>query len=187
VPVTNFGRLLSSLRQLELDGGPKYRYASAGGLYPVITYLTVKPNRVEGLSAGSYYYDGVEHKLIRVADYVPDGEVYNVGGLGFLINGPTFESSAFGIFLVIQFGSIVPVYRQAALKFAAIEAGGMAHMLDEYAATCDIGLCHVGEFDASNVAAALGLAESDFVFHHLLGGGREATGDVDEARDEFEV
>ncbi len=45
---------------MQLDGSPlpKYRYPSAGSLYPVQSYLHIKPNRIAGLAASFYYYVG---------------------------------------------------------------------------------------------------------------------------------
>src|SRR5690606_11544823 len=48
--------MLASLRQGNEAGVPRYRYASAGGLYPVQVYVQVAAERVKGLAAGLYYY-----------------------------------------------------------------------------------------------------------------------------------
>lgn len=58
LPLTDFANLLNCLRPLQLEGFtlPKYRYPSAGHLYPVQTYIYVKPGRIENLEGGTYYY-----------------------------------------------------------------------------------------------------------------------------------
>jgi amino acid adenylation domain-containing protein len=192
VPLSELSRLLTGLRQLTVGGAPKYRYASAGGLYPVVTYLFAKPGRVEGLSAGSYYYDAVQHRLVEVSKSAPNGDCYSAG-MGFLVNRPVFESAAFGLFLVVQLGAIAPIYDQASLKFAAIEVGAMAQLLEMEAGRAGMGLCQIGAFDERAVAGNLGLAASEFVFHHLLGGGLDGDAgtpgqpDGSAEYDEFEV
>ena len=55
---------LGCLRQIDVNGLPKYRYGSAGGLYPVQAYLVIKPGRVDGCAAGTYYYHPRDHRLI---------------------------------------------------------------------------------------------------------------------------
>ncbi|MGH7998902.1 MAG: nitroreductase family protein [Brasilonema sp.] len=51
ISLEEFSLSLSCLSQMKLDDYPlpKYRYPSAGSLYPVQTYLFIKPNRVENL------------------------------------------------------------------------------------------------------------------------------------------
>lgn len=41
---------------------------SAGGLYPLETYVVVKPGGVEGLEPGTYHYDPHRHVLNQVAE-----------------------------------------------------------------------------------------------------------------------
>ena len=50
LPFESLGGLLASLTQIEPGGLPKYRYPSGGGLYPVQTYVYVKPGRVQDLA-----------------------------------------------------------------------------------------------------------------------------------------
>ncbi|MEM7534549.1 MAG: amino acid adenylation domain-containing protein, partial [Chloroflexota bacterium] len=52
--LNQFSTLLSTLRQLSLAESPlpKYRYPSAGSLYPVQTYVYIKPDRIQGLAGG---------------------------------------------------------------------------------------------------------------------------------------
>ncbi len=63
VPLRSLSRLLGLLKQETVNGEPKYLYPSAGGLNAVQTYVYAKEGRVEGLSAGIYYYHPVSHQL----------------------------------------------------------------------------------------------------------------------------
>ncbi len=69
IPLARFSAFLSSLLQIDLAGEPlpKYRYPSAGSLYPVQTYLAIKPERIEGLAGGTYYYHPSEHSLVLLS------------------------------------------------------------------------------------------------------------------------
>ncbi|WEF32912.1 non-ribosomal peptide synthetase [Pseudoduganella chitinolytica] len=67
-----FDTLATSLHGLlaQSDAGaplPKYRYPSAGTLYPVQVYLRVH-GELDGLAAGNYYLDRRQHRLVRLGD-----------------------------------------------------------------------------------------------------------------------
>ena len=50
----DLGAVLAPLRQMKVDGAPlpKYRYPSAGSLYPVQTFVSISTGAVDGLGAG---------------------------------------------------------------------------------------------------------------------------------------
>jgi amino acid adenylation domain-containing protein len=74
-----FGALLRCLAALPLESAPlpKYRYPSAGSLYPVQTYLYVKPGRVEGLVGGFYYYQPAAHQLLLLTTSADAAELFD--------------------------------------------------------------------------------------------------------------
>ncbi|MFG1951726.1 amino acid adenylation domain-containing protein [Micromonospora sp. NPDC048830] len=166
VPLADLARLLECLRSRDGDVLPKYRYASAGALYPVQTYVHVRPGRVEGLAGGSYYHDPVAHRLVPVR---PDAELDRAVHVS--TNQPTFEGSAFGIFLVARMSAIEPLYGTRALHFSLLEAGEMSQLLDETAPGLQLGLCQLGLIaDEEPVRDLLALAPDDRLLHALLGG-----------------
>ncbi|MFZ6027918.1 MAG: non-ribosomal peptide synthetase [Chloroflexota bacterium] len=166
IPAADFGRLLSSLRQLALDGQPKYLYGSAGGAYPVQTYLHLKAGRVEGLAPGTYYYHPVQHQLITLTPAVAlDRNIHSP-----FVNQPIFDTAAFSIFLVAQMSAIAPLYGERSLHYAAVEAGLMAQQLELTAPTCRLGLCQIGDLEFEPLRALLALDESHVLIHSLLGG-----------------
>jgi SagB-type dehydrogenase family enzyme len=167
-PVTQgqLSRLLGCLRQTEFDGRPKYLYGSAGGLYPVQTYIYIKPERVDEFSAGVYYYHPVEHRLVVMSrGAVIEPEVYDR-----LINRPIFDEAAFGLFLIAQMKAITPMYGEWSAHFATIEAGLMAQLLEMTAPACGLGLCQIGVMDFARVREWFRLEESHVLVHSLLGG-----------------
>jgi pyochelin synthetase len=170
IPFAQFGEFLGCLRQIRIDGKPKYLYASAGGLYPVQTYLYVKPGRVEALPAGIYYYHAVEHRLVLLsADVVLDRGLYDL-----LINAPVFDEAAFSVFLIAQLGAIAPLYGERSVHFATIEAGLMAQLLETSAPSYGIGLCQIGHLDFQRIRHHFALDESHAFVHSLLGGSTDA-------------
>ena len=112
VPLARFGRLLAALAPVRFDDLPlpKYRYPSAGSLYPVQAYVQVSPGGVEGLEAGLYYHHPREHALVRLGDSA---------GL----------DAPFAIFLVARPSAIAPLYGDLWRDFSLLEAGYMADLL----------------------------------------------------------
>ncbi|SCE99947.1 amino acid adenylation domain-containing protein [Micromonospora viridifaciens] len=166
VPLADLAGLLECLCSRDGEVLPKYRYASAGALYPVQTYVHVRPGRVEGLAGGSYYHDPVAHRLVPVRPGVELDRAVHVS-----TNQSTFDGSAFEIFLVARMSAIEPLYGNRALHFCLLEAGEMSQLLDDAAPVRQLGLCQLGLIaDEEPVRDLLALAPDDRVLHSLLGG-----------------
>jgi amino acid adenylation domain-containing protein len=166
VPLRRLEGLLSCLRQTTEAGIPRYLYPSAGGLYPVQTYLHLKPGRVEGMGPGLYYHHPVEHRLALLApDLIIDRTIHVP-----LVNSPIFDEAAFSIFLVARLAAIAPMYGEQARDFCLLEAGAMLQLLMLAAAEHDLGLCPIGRLEFERIRPAFGLDESHFLAHSLLGG-----------------
>jgi SagB-type dehydrogenase family enzyme len=172
------GELFSCLRQVDDGGRPKYRYGSAGALYPVQTYLYVKSGRVQGLTAGTYYHHPVEHRLVSLSPKVEiEPNVYDR-----LINRPIFEESAFAIFLITELDAITPMYADRALHLSTIEAGLMTQLLEEIGPSLDLGLCQIGNLEFDTIRHFFALRDSHVLLHSLLGGPiEEGADDEDES------
>jgi amino acid adenylation domain-containing protein len=167
VALADFGNLLGCLRSVELDGEPKHLYASAGGLYPVQSYLYVKDGRVAGLDGGTFYYHPEAHRLVSLAPGVRlDANVY-----GPFANRPVFDGAAFSLFLVARLSAIAPIYGEHAAQFATLEAGYMSQLLMTSAADNRLGLCPVGTLDFERVRHLFALEADDVLLHSFLGGG----------------
>jgi amino acid adenylation domain-containing protein len=165
LPLARLGHLLASLRQISIEGKPKYRWASAGGLYPVQVYLHAKPGRIEELAGGTYYYHPVEHRLVPVdPGAVIERDVH------FWNNQPVFDGCAFSLFLVGDLRAVEPLYGELSLGFCLIEAGIVAHHLEIEAASQGIGLCQVANVNFEAIRDRFRLEESHVYLHGLLGG-----------------
>jgi len=162
--------LLSSLLQMKVEGAPlpKYRYPSAGNLYPVQTYLSIKPNGVEGLEGGIYYYHPAEHRLILL--HAGEGIGENAYGEYGGFNQRIFEQSAFSLFLIGQLNAITPLYGNWAKDFCLLEAGYISQLLMEMAPKHEIGLCPIGNLDFETNRALFSLEDSQILLHSFLGG-----------------
>jgi len=147
----------------------KYRYASAGGLYPVQLYLCVHGTNDRkgglGLESGSYYYNPDRHALELISATEP-----SAARLHLPINRPVFNKASFSLFLVCDQDAIAPVYGGESLRFALLEAGMMCQLLDDAASGCGIGLCHVGGVDFDPYRAPFRLGPQHVLLHAYLGG-----------------
>ena len=76
IPLAQFSDFLGCLLQMPIADTPlpKYLYPSAGSLYPVQTYLYVRPERIEGLAGGYYYYHPAHHQLLPLSQ--ADDQLY---------------------------------------------------------------------------------------------------------------
>jgi SagB-type dehydrogenase family enzyme len=172
-PVTleQLGTFLACLVQCAPDGSPspKYSYPSAGGLYPMQTYVYSKPNGIFGLMGGGYYHDPIAHRLAPVS---------RNRALDHMIHAPAnrelFDQSAFAVFLVAEMAAIEPMYGTLARDLCLLEAGYMGQVLVTSAHPSGIGLCPIGAFYDEPVREMLALGASQVILHSFVGGAMSA-------------
>lgn len=168
IPVsgTSLGRLLSVLRESVVGGRARYLYPSAGDTYAVQVYVHVKPDGVEGVPPGTYYYRASQHVLERVGD----GSALD-RSMHFVYNRPLYDAAAFELYLLGQTRAIAPLYREHSERYLAIEAGHMGQLLMMAQAELGLGLCPIGEVSFDRLRTELA---SDDGHRFLLGfvGGR---------------
>jgi len=166
LPIAQLGNLLGCLRQVRIGEETRYRYGSAGGLYPVQTYIYAKPNRVARMGAGVYYYHPADHRLVALdTEGRIDRRVYEP-----IINAPIFDTAAFALFFVAQMNAIGPMYGERSLHYATLEAGLMAQLLEAEAPAYGIGMCQIGELDFDSVRELFVLTPTHTLVHSMLGG-----------------
>ena len=112
---TELAVLLTPLRAFkhQIEGLNKHLYPSAGGTYPVRTYVTL--SRAWGECQGYYYHHPENHALVQLAgdpDLLPETGVY--------------------LQLNTYLPAIEPEYHQHALAYSRFEAGCMLALLDEH-------------------------------------------------------
>ncbi|WP_459650943.1 amino acid adenylation domain-containing protein [Kitasatospora sp. Ki12] len=169
VRLTDLHALLTVLARQDEDGVPRYAYGSAGGLYPVQTYLAVAPGGVEGLAAGTYYVDPAGPALVAL-DGAPGAALALDPALYSEANRPLIDRAGFAIHLVARNTAITPVYGELADRFCLLEAGAMAQLLRHRAADCAVALCPIGDVFAEPLRGALLLEDGQSVLHTLVGG-----------------
>ncbi len=90
---------------------PKYRYPSAGSLYPVQIYITINYPQDKDTN-GSYYYNSHEHALYKISNY------------------HTFTENDVTINFVSDLDAIMPIYGAWSEPFCELECGYIAKLLE---------------------------------------------------------
>jgi amino acid adenylation domain-containing protein len=164
-----FSKFLDCLRQVEYEGLPKFRYASAGGLYPVQVYIHVKPDRIEGVPVGSYYYNPCTNSLIRLkkdAELDPNNH--------FAGNRNIYNTCSFSIFLIGQLDAITPMYGAKARDFSLVEAGLITQLLENSGVKNELGVCQIGGLCNEIFLEKIFQLNDRQIFLHALVGGKVA-------------
>lgn len=168
----SFGEMLACLSALDLgDGLPaKRRYPSPGSLYPVQVYLAIRPNSIEGVSGGYYYYDPIAHDLLLLApsdaielDLLYPNEVQNI-----------CVNSAFNIFMIADLSEIKSNYGPLSEEFCYLEAGYLSQLLMENAPAHQLGACPLGRVNVEQLKPVLQLTEEHKYIHALAFGAIES-------------
>gem|GEM_PF-145609 len=149
---------------------PKYRYPSAGALYPVQAYVWVAPDRCDGVEPGAYYYDPLQHALCRVGSVLYEKATFGE------FNRIPCEQAALAIVLVSDLRAIEPIYGANSRDFCLLEAGAMLQLLSCEASSQDLVACPTGGVDHERVHKAFGLGDKFAVLHSLLVGVDERSG-----------
>ena len=162
-----FSAFLSCLMQMPMAERPlpKYRYPSAGNLYPVQCYLYIKPERITGLAGGYYYYQPADHQLIPLPVDAPLMQSATRQA-----DQTSFAQSAFILFLVAELAAIAPMHGDLARDFSLLEAGYISQLLMMEAPHHALGLCPLGGIDPSTIQTGLALGSQHQLLHSLVGG-----------------
>jgi epothilone synthetase B len=167
VPRAALAELLGSVLQMRLQEAPlpKYRYGSAGSLYPVQTYVVIRPDRVEGVEAGAYYFHPRDNRLVRLSAGAAEG-------LFTWCDAETLERAAFALVLVGSLAAVEPIYGPWGRLFSVLEAGYMGELLRHAALESELALAPAAVADPAEVRRTLVLGEEHLPVHVLLGGAR---------------
>lgn len=161
------GHLLASVRAFDVPEASlkKALYPSAGGLYPVQTYILVRDGRVEGLSAGWYRHHPAEHQLEFLTPVLQD-QIASIAGK----SSDIVEQCGFLVLFTGRIATMARSYKENARDFCLLEAGHMAQTMMLHAPRLDIGLCAAGGAALSAVGSQLPTDEDEEPLYMLAGG-----------------
>ena len=163
------GELLTALMQVRPQSFalPKYRYPSAGNAYPIQTYLLVRPDSVEGLRGGAYYYDPQSNDIVELD---PSGSWPD--SMHPPNNQPVSRQASFTLFLIVDYDAMRPLYGDKARDFSLLEAGYMGQLLMTEAPKLGLGLCPIGTLEFERVRDRFALGPGHELLHAFFGGRR---------------
>jgi len=127
---------------------------SAGGLYPIETYVVV--HRVENLDRGVYHYNVKHHALeeLKKGDFRPH---ISQAALGQIM----CAQAAVVVIWAAVFERCTWKYKQRAYRYVYLDVGHMAQNLALAATSIGIGSCQVGAIFDDEVNEILGLDGTD--------------------------
>ncbi len=168
IDIQQLSQCLSCLTPYPFDDAalPKYRYPSSGNLYAIQSYLYIKPERVNGIAGGFYYYHPLKHSLqLLSAEPMIEQELYGGG------NQMVFDQAAFSLFLIVEYNAIKPLYGDYSRDLCLVEAGYMSQLLMSEVTEQALGLCPIGGLYFDPLREKFGLSDSHELLHSFLGGG----------------
>jgi SagB-type dehydrogenase family enzyme len=168
IDIQQLSQFLSCLQPYAFDEAvlPKYRFPSSGNLYAIQSYLYIKPERINGIAAGFYYYHPHKHTLqLLSAELMTEQALYGGG------NQMVFDQAAFSLFLVAEYNAIKPLYGDYSRDLCLVEAGYMSQLLMSEVTKQALGLCPIGGLYFDPLREKFGLSDSHELLHSFLGGG----------------
>ncbi|TKI55070.1 amino acid adenylation domain-containing protein [Brevibacillus antibioticus] len=164
----DFSHALSILKQHQADPNIRYYYPSAGGMYPIDTYIYVKAGRVEGLAEGIYYFNPVRNSLQLVSNGKLEMEKMHYIG-----NKEIGLQSAFTVFFIYKPEANMPKYGFRGYYYAVLDTGVMSAMFAQAAELNGLGTCSIGDLDFDKIRKYFRLNDNQ-VFIHAIEGGLKA-------------
>lgn len=162
IPFELFSKLMSVFKQFKEKNETRYCYASAGGLYPIDIYLSVKENRVGGISKGLYYFNPKKHTL----QYINNAPNID-NSMHFFGNREIYDSSAVSVFLVYNAEANMPKYGTLGYFQACLDAGIMIQMFTDAAEKIGMGVCSIGNIDTKVLKKDLPMTKNQVLMHTI--------------------
>ncbi len=127
---------------------------SAGGTYPLETYLIVR--KIEGLDSGVYRYISKDHSLIKVKDKKISSELASAAlGQSFI------EVAPVNIVIAADYKRTTDRYDDRGKRYVYMEAGHVAQNIYLQCESLNLGTVVVGAFDDEKVKEILELPEEE--------------------------
>jgi SagB-type dehydrogenase family enzyme len=129
---------------------PSRAFPSAGGLYGTEAYLIAK--RVDGLTPGVYHYSPQDH-VLHVLSQQTDAHTVNIEGFNQHVGTPAafFVESA-------RLGPTINKYGLRGFRFALMEVGAAAEVLDLTATALGLATLWLGGFVDDDLWRSLGVS-----------------------------
>ena len=161
-----FSQFMALLGSAPGGEGTAYLYPSISSAYSVKTYVVVKPDAVEGILPGIYYYHPARHVLISVTAT----PVKNISSAHFPGNRAYYNKAKFCVFLIADLDCLHNVFGQETLHLATLEAGAMGQVLMDRQAEFGLGVCAIGGMRFEKIREDFKLRPDQMLIHSFLCG-----------------
>jgi SagB-type dehydrogenase family enzyme len=145
-------------------GFPFRTAPSAGGLYPIETYVVA--NRVDGLEAGIYHYAPLD----RVLELLRAGDQGRLVAAAALDQPMPYDADAVFVWSAV-FGRSMWKYRQRAFRYVYLDAGHIAQNVALAAVALGLGSCQIAALfdDEANEFVGLDGEEESVIYMTSVG------------------
>lgn len=153
--------LLWATQGITTPGHPPLRATpSAGGLYPLETYLVA--SRVEGIEPGLYHLELPGEQLVRIA---PDADIGSRVAAACLNQHMCADAACVFLWTAVL-GRTLSKYGERGLRYVYLDAGHVGQNLQLAATACGLGSCNVAALFDDEVNAILGVdGESETIVY----------------------
>lgn len=166
--IVSFGeisKVLSLLKENDIDGEKRYLYPSAGGLHSIQTYIYIKENQVDGLKRGYYYYHPIKNVLYCIGrDTKITGDLFDES------YERIYKEGSFIIFFAAKLDAIEPIYSQITPSLTVLDAGYMTQLLLSHQEDIRVDLYPIVGVDFDSIQKEISLNEQHQFIHCLIGG-----------------
>ena len=164
IPMNKFFKVISSLGKIKSNDTSHYLYPSAGGLYPIDVYISVKNNKIEGISGGIYYYNPIANTIYKIYNSPLESNVH------YYSNQKISEHSSFTILLVYNLEANIRKYGSDGYKYALIDSGYLGQHVTTVANINGIASCVIGAADSELIAKRLSLSANQMFLNCIIFG-----------------
>lgn len=164
VEFEDFEKLIASLGVFEDQEGAHFLYSSAGGLYPIDIYISVREGRVSQVEKGIYYYSPSQNELRKISAEPTSSKIH------YYTNKDIDESSAFTIHLVYNTLANAKKYGGDGYFYGLIESGIVTEHLTIVGEAVNLGSCSIGKLEEEQLIRELRLEEQQIPIHSLIFG-----------------
>ncbi|MBC8165174.1 MAG: SagB/ThcOx family dehydrogenase [Bryobacteraceae bacterium] len=129
---------------------PLHTVPSAGAAYPLELFFYSRS--IEGLSPGLYYYNSVEHHVVRLREGDHTAKIAS-----FLVNKAHSVGASIVLFVGAMLQKSISKYGDRGYRFALLEAGHLGQNVSLCCTALSLGCIHIGGYFDSKLDDWLGL------------------------------
>ncbi|SFU28895.1 amino acid adenylation domain-containing protein/thioester reductase domain-containing protein [Clostridium sp. DSM 8431] len=165
VSYKQFNNFISLLESGKTQNGNKEFLTPPLGVDSVDIYIYVKEKGVESLGEGTYKYDRAQNSLIKLNDKlsIPIRKCHTP------FNIAIAKEAKFFIFIVSRLEESRPIFKDAVIKYSAIEAGMIGQLLQERQSEFDMGIVPIGGMDFDKLKDDFGIKDNVYIHSFMCG------------------